>query len=148
MNWLQRKSGSQMKQDQDSIYTGFTTAVAAAVYAIHSLEQAETLKNKNGNKKEDATAKLRFSFKKRKMEILIQLNHATDETSMKRKQNHEALERTYSNRKPSPSPSHKPKIHEDNPGKADRIQNDKLKTLLAWAKAKKMKVKHKMEKKK
>lgn len=48
--------------------------------------------------------------------------HATDETSMKRKQNHEALERTYSNRKPSPSPSHKPKIHEDNPGKADRIQ--------------------------
>lgn len=55
-----------MKQDQDSIYTGFTTAVAAAVFAIHSLEQAETLKNKNGNKKEDATAKLRFSFKKKK----------------------------------------------------------------------------------
>lgn len=72
MNWLQRKSGSQMKQDQDSIYTGFTTAVAAAVYAIHSLEQAETLKNKNGNKKEDATAKLRFSFKKRKMEVNAQ----------------------------------------------------------------------------
>lgn len=66
MNWLRRKSGSQMKQDQDSIYTGFTTAVAAAVFAIHSLEQAETLKNKNGNKKEDATTKLRFSFKKKK----------------------------------------------------------------------------------
>lgn len=55
-----------MKQDQDSIYTGFTTAVAAAVFAIHSLEQAETLKNKNGNKKEDATTKLRFSLKKKK----------------------------------------------------------------------------------
>ncbi|XP_048228441.1 uncharacterized protein LOC8284476 isoform X1 [Ricinus communis] len=142
MNSFRRQSPGQVNQDQESIYTGFTTAVAAAAFAIHSLEEAEALKNnKDGNKKGDSIAKLshssevtnRFSFKKTNNGGEILMRQSTI-------QNHEASERISSARKPINSLSDKLKAPEGAQKKVDR--DDKLKTLLAWANVKKMKNQH------
>ncbi|KAF2312834.1 hypothetical protein GH714_040884 [Hevea brasiliensis] len=49
------------------------------------------------------------------------------------KQNHEGLEKTYSNRKPSRSSSNKLKVHEDTRGKAEREQSNSYEVAeLTW----------------
>ncbi|KAJ4831252.1 hypothetical protein Tsubulata_014568 [Turnera subulata] len=139
MNWLRRQFSDQMNPDQESIAA---TAIAAAAFAVLSQEETETRGRTKGNRSGGTPTKTphssevtrNLSYKKTKGDS------ATRQATIK---NHQSLERGYSAKSLSHTSSNKHIIPEDSQRKPE--WNEKLKPILAWAKAKRMRMDNKVE---